>query len=338
MDCVEKCLEKHADTPSSEVIAAVHEKHCGCVVGGMNVFDEGLPEQCTYICKLYQNPICGGPGDFWGVFKEYDFKSLGSQGTYDPWRYIWYTVVVVKETTIQGASYATDGEVPERYYLHAIDAQYGEAKFQFQTRLGGIIHGLTYDIDGTRLVGLFNRMDVGRVNRSDPWDYMLATIKVSTALAKVEMIPSFYKIPITMPVSQNYMTFTGASAIIGTKDVFIFTQAEPATLKTNIVDRMYIVSIPDGKIIHEATLDFRVMQILANEKYGDVTALGPRKKTTSYLAMARVTQNDAGQQLVDWQYNPINVKPVGAYKQLQTGVREKEKVETKSESDTKSRQ
>ncbi|CAE7761394.1 unnamed protein product, partial [Symbiodinium sp. CCMP2456] len=77
---------------TGEIIVAVHEGMCGCVLSDMTTFREVPQSFCTYYCKYYRNPICGGFPDYWGVFREYDFSSLTMQGAYDPWRYIWFSL------------------------------------------------------------------------------------------------------------------------------------------------------------------------------------------------------------------------------------------------------
>merc|ERR1719162_1997425 len=78
-------------------------------------------------------------------------------------------------------------------------------------------------------------------------------------------------------------------------------------------DRVYFVRIPDGFIFNKGgvgLVDFKVLQIFANEKYGDVTAIGPRKgfqedkSSQSYIYLARVYQDYAEDKtVVDWRFN-----------------------------------
>ena len=42
---------------------------------------------------------------------EYEFQSFGSSGAYDVWRYMWYTVVVIKDSTIQSGQNVQVGNI-----------------------------------------------------------------------------------------------------------------------------------------------------------------------------------------------------------------------------------
>eukprot|EP00913_Durusdinium_trenchii_P033078 g30968.t1 len=102
--CVEVCRARYPNVRPAEIVAAVHGPRCGCHVGTLpETFSEVDSTYCTYQCKFYENPICGGPPSFWGVFVQYDFQAFSSHGAYDPWRKIWYTIAVVREATIIGA-------------------------------------------------------------------------------------------------------------------------------------------------------------------------------------------------------------------------------------------
>ncbi|CAK9114591.1 unnamed protein product [Durusdinium trenchii] len=133
--CVEVCRARYPNVRPAEIVAAVHGPRCGCHVGTLpETFSEVDSTYCTYQCKFYENPICGGPPSFWGVFVQYDFQAFSSHGAYDPWRKIWYTIAVVREATIIGAeAWNPDLQLdPERYYLHAASVQTGQAALEAQ--------------------------------------------------------------------------------------------------------------------------------------------------------------------------------------------------------------
>ncbi len=44
----------------------------------------------------------------------------------------------------------------------------------------GLLYGLQYDIDSTRLVGLYTNQFSGRLRTDLPWTYKLATILINT--------------------------------------------------------------------------------------------------------------------------------------------------------------
>lgn len=321
--CIEVCKNRYSDTPSRDIIAAVHDQLCGCVIpskGGMNQFSESddYSRDCNVPCKFFDNPICGGLPDYWGVFKEYDFQSLASAGAYDPWRYVWYTVVVVLERTID-PNIITDGlplqaddipVPPERYYLHAMDKQTGLARFEFQTRLPGLIQGLQYDLDSSRLVGLMVSHEIGRVRFETDWKYELWVAFINTTNIRMPNITWEDKRPHLLgqyQLDREQMSFTGLSAIVSKKslDTFVFILLEEQNSIKMHKHFIYFASIPDGRIIFKTSLDFRVLQFFSNEKYGDITAFGYRYKQIVYLYLGRVFfDKQEARKNVQWMYNP----------------------------------
>jgi hypothetical protein len=269
-DCIDVCAKRYKEATLGEIIVAVHAERCGCVINDMTQFKEVNSDFCTFGCKHFDNPLCGGAPDYWGVYKEYDEQSLSSQGAYDPWRSVWYTVVVIREQTIRGGVPPSEGVLPERYYLHAVSTNSGQSAYPYQTRLPGIVHGLQFDIDSTRLVGLFTEAEIGRTVEDENWEFRLIEIYINNTvetyprLIYEEDIDDFPRIPITMSISKEFLLFTGTSAIMSMngRDALIFTQLDPTErLVKNNKDRIYIVSVPDGGIIFEASLDFRVLHL-----------------------------------------------------------------------------
>jgi hypothetical protein len=177
--CVDFCTTKYEQVKKAWledqalVIVAVSEAQCGCVVDDMTQFVEVEKEYCNVNCPNYQNQLCGGESTstamaFWNVFIEYDYLSFGSMGAYDPWRYIWYSIVIVKQNTIAvnlgGASVH-----PERYYLHAVNEE-GIPIFPNQMELKHsqnnaelILYGITFDLNDSRIIGLALHKFVGRI-------------------------------------------------------------------------------------------------------------------------------------------------------------------------------
>ena len=62
-----------------------------------------------------------------------------------------------------------DGVMPERYYLHAADVVTGQAKYEVQMPVNGILYGMQWDLDQGRLVALHTEMDTGRINPNTQW-------------------------------------------------------------------------------------------------------------------------------------------------------------------------
>ena len=54
-------------------------------------------------------------------------------------------------------------------------------------------------------------------------------------------------------------------------------EVEGAASKKDMKDRMFIISVPDGEVLKDEGLDFKVLQFLTNEKFGDISAVGPRE-------------------------------------------------------------
>jgi hypothetical protein len=314
-------------------VAAVSNDRCGCALKTRlrELFAEVDTRFCDISCPAYANELCGGLPDYWGVFRDYDRLSLSGQGAYDPWRYIFYQVVTVEEP--DGREIDT---VPERYYLHAMSTSTGFALFEFQMRINppGMLYGLQYDIDSTRLIALFIDAVTARVEVRD-WTYKLATIIVNTSdyvnpniitLPRVRMqmttttmfrpAAAYQQSDVfqSLPYPLEYLSFTGSSAIIsqdGT-DSFVFSQVEGAASKKDMKDRMFIISVPDGEVLKDEGLDFKVLQFLTNEKFGDISAVGPRESigksypVQQYIHMAQVRYSEEDDtKKVDWMFSAM---------------------------------
>merc|ERR1719183_1596170 len=151
--------------------------------------------------------------------------------------------------------------------------------------VAGLLYGLQYDIDSTRLVALHTSAKVGRLRKDMDWQYKLCTITINTTFEtkptlQVALAP--IQIPDMESNSTRMMAISGASTILSIKalNCYIFTQASNAPQKKDMKDRVYFVRIPDGFIFNKGgvgLVDFKILQIFANEKYGDVSAIGPRK-------------------------------------------------------------
>jgi hypothetical protein len=324
-ECIEACAVVNSLNNTKRPIVAVSDSTCVCAQDDISLFtkEEGF-NICTYACKYYDNPLCGGPPStqnpgmtYYGVFREYDFQSMSTQGAYDPWRYIFYTVVALRETSITGGIQAPYGIEPERYYLHAVSTTNGSALFNYalQQPIGGLIYGLQYDIDSNRLVGMFTSSTVGRIDNQSVWSYSLATITITATNWKYVILSlQLVDISITSSTSSSYLNYNGVSAIMSVgHNLYLFTQGDTATQKQDIKDRLYIVTIPDGTIIFQAPLYFRVVQLFTNEKYGDITAIGPRYLSGTitgahqYLYLGRIYNDTATlSTAIDWPFNPSN--------------------------------
>jgi len=312
--CVLKCRDRYPDTPTKLIVAAVHNTRCGCarLVGTAlrDTFIEAHPDNCTIACPKFFNPFCGGLPNFWGVFKEYDYLSLGANGAIDPWRKIWYTVVVVLEREVTGVLDPDDQLDPERYYLMAVESDSGRAAFQYQLRLPGWVQGIQYDLDSSQIVGLLMSAAVGRKQISASWKYYLFVLTIWTGNASFPQL-TYPKEPPEMPlaytVSAEWTSFTSTSAIIS-KDkfgVFIFCQMNPKQQLRNSKHHVYLASIPDGNIIGDLALDFTVYQLIANEAFGDVTAAGSRYGEQQYVHIAKVYYDQVeARKRVNWLYDP----------------------------------
>lgn len=89
-NCVEVCKARYPNTPIKDIRAAVHGPRCGCAIGPIyETFSEVDSSFCTYTCKFYENPLCGGAPSFWGVFVQYDFQAFSAHGAFDPWQKVW---------------------------------------------------------------------------------------------------------------------------------------------------------------------------------------------------------------------------------------------------------
>jgi len=78
-------------------------------------------------------------------------------------------------------------------------------------------------------------------------------------------------------------------------------------------DRVYVVRIPDGFIIREEPIDFKVTALYSNQQFGDLSAIGPRLDVSfgggrqSYVYLGRIYRSAVeSRTLVDWAWSPIN--------------------------------
>jgi hypothetical protein len=281
-DCIKRCTDANPTVLSYHLYVAISGSRCGCSVSETSAADALLEEveetYCTLQCATFDNPLCGGNPIYWGVYMEYDMFSFAVQGAYDPTRYIWYTVVSIKVLTIKGGRAPPEYDeldnplVPERYYLSAVDAGTGLPLFHYQTRLNSIVYGMHADIDSSRLVGVALDVDTGRVIQNRNWEYKLLTLYVNTTIPNYPKIePTYGDLKISSAGSQRYMSYSGATTILSKLDLFIFTQNEDANLAKDMPDRVYVVMIPTGQFIHAQNVDFKFLQLFANEEFGDVT-------------------------------------------------------------------
>jgi hypothetical protein len=326
-ECLTRCKKKLVNTTSYDIIVAVHQQRCACVENDITTFKEVDKSNCDFGCFPYLNPLCGGAPSYWGVFIEYEAQSFSSQGTYDPRRYIWFSIVTVSEKRIRGG-YPPDQDQfglpinPERYYLHAVDTQTGDAMYEYQQRIFGILYGLQYDIDSTRLVGLFTEQDTGRVRSDAVWQYKLMILRINTTFASEPQVTPMLiplDIPTIMDSSKEYLAYNPATAINSQLDCFIFTQVQNAGFAYDMKEHLYIVNIIDGFIINDFELDFKVIQMFGNEKFGDISAIGPRypriaagglEGQNTFIHLARIAKNPLNDEInVYWMFDdPFNPK------------------------------
>jgi hypothetical protein len=319
-ECFEICMSRFPNVSSYNILVAVHGERCGCVLQNFNEFTSVPSTRCTFPCRYYRNPICGGQPSYWGLFVEYDYQSYTAHGAFDPWRSLWFTLVAISDSRIRGGTQTPDGVLPERYFLHAVDTFTGDAQYQYQLETAGVLYGLQYDIDSTRIVALHTRFDTGRTRSNMDWYYKLQTITINSTLdiSYPRMEPELsinMAVTTREPNSSAYLAISGASAILSVKsaNTYIFTQVSFAPLKSDTKDIVYFARIPDGLILNEGTagkVDFKILQLFANEKYGDVSAVGPRlgfqeeEPSQTYLYLARVYYDSVEEGVViDWMFD-----------------------------------
>lgn len=227
-----------------------------------------------------------------GLYMEYEYMSYGSAGAYDVWRFLWYTVVVIKDSTIrQGSSGAAGAAVgvidPERYYLHCTNED-GQSVFQNQIRITQVLlYGLEYDITGSRLISLAVPIQIGRTpvitaNTDDKWEYKITAIEIDESIMSfprltqvqhelndenLQSMSALYK---QSPAAQNNLVFTGASTIIGRTSFksYAVTQVEKSDKRAdhfflfNLIEEQNAgtgkTPLARVKLIHRQELGFKV--------------------------------------------------------------------------------
>jgi hypothetical protein len=293
-ECVNYCMESEfPGFHNGTVIAAVSNEKCGCALKERlhAVFTRADDRFCNTACPSYANELCGGelgPSagmEYWGVFRDYDRLSMSGPGAYDPWRYIFYQVVSIENPELVGGRRTIDSS-PELYYLHAMSTSNGKPFFEYQLPLNGLLYGLQYDIDSSRIVALYIDAMTARVEVRD-WSYKLAILTVNTSdtvrdptlglpriRMQMETVTMFRQAAAyqqtdvfsSLPAPLEYLSMTGAAAIVSTNNFscFVFAQVDEASDKRDMKDRVFIISIPDGKVLKDEPLDFKVLQFLTN--------------------------------------------------------------------------
>jgi hypothetical protein len=310
------------------VAIGIHKNYCTCI-DQMSEMLEVDRTRCDVSCPNYQNTLCGGsPNEdsdgFWNVFMEYDFQSLGSAGAYDPWRYIWYTVVMIKQSSITPSQTAEQAAAiaPERYHLHAVNEDGSPVfpnHFEFED---WIMYGLQFDVDSTRLVGLGIHRLVGRLASANEegmdnefWRFRLSVVNIdetnpnnvvlSQSISEITdglNNQNFGNVESAAPLRRS-LIWTGVSAIVSRTplDVFCFTQMDSEASDTSFFppgrddsqqlsrqDRLFIVHIDTATLVHHYSLGFKVLQMFGNNRYGNVAAVGNRGNVADAEFMAYV--------------------------------------------------
>eukprot|EP00392_Amoebophrya_sp_AT5.2_P011178 g11253.t1 len=339
-DCIDVCTGPGGLTRSEyyeqqkNVVIGISGLSCACVVENMAAFIEitgtaTIAEQCNIPClPSFSNTLCGGDGDVatnnWGLFMEYEYQSYGSSGAYDVWRYMWYTVVVIKDSTIrvgaQGQAVSSAVVInPERYYLHCTNEQ-GLAVFQNQVEVDDyLLYGLAYDITGSRLVALAVPASIGRTpvitqNADDKWSYKVVSIEIDES---DPMYPRLTQNPLELndenlqsmsglykssSVAQDNFVFTGASTIISRAEFRSY--AVTAVEKSNTrVDRFFLFSLIEEegvrtlsrvKLIYQQNLGFKGLQIFGDTRQGTISAVGPINGDMMYVVLGYLFRDSNG--------------------------------------------
>eukprot|EP00392_Amoebophrya_sp_AT5.2_P007108 g7122.t1 len=299
---------------------------CACVVDKMEAFIEidgpGLMTQCDIPClPSFSNPLCGGDGDVstnnWGLFMEYEYQSYGSSGAYDVWRYMWYTVVVIKDSTIragEGLGGPSNQIInPERYFLHCANEQ-GRAVFQNQIKITSfLLYGLEYDITGSRLAALAMPSNVGRTpivmqNTDDKWSYKLVTVEIDETdpmypkLTQVahdlndENLQSLSALYRANSQAQDNLVFTGVSCIIS-RSIFRSYAVTQVDKNDRRADRFFLFSLQEDagtgglsrvKLIHQQPLGFKALQLYGSTRHGTISCVGPMNGDMMYMAQSMI--------------------------------------------------
>ncbi|CAK8985126.1 Uncharacterized protein SCF082_LOCUS16885 [Durusdinium trenchii] len=112
-------------------------------------------------------------------------------------------------------------------------------------------------------------------------------------------------------MTAQFMAWTTNSAIYSRngQDVFVFTQAEPTGLLKNTKSRVYFISIPDAVIIEAQGLDFTVLQLLVNEKHGDVIAVGHRAGSMMIVTIAKIYFNEVPKKNQNARNGTLQLRP-----------------------------
>ena len=127
----------------------------------------------------------------------------------------------------------------------------GKPFFEYQLALNGLLYGLQYDIDSSRIVALYIDATTARVEVRD-WSYKLAILTVNTSdtvrdptlglpriRMQMETVTMFRQaaayqqtdIFSSLPAPLEYLSMTGAAAIISTNNFSCFVRPGRRGLK-----------------------------------------------------------------------------------------------------------
>jgi len=254
-------------------IAAMRGESCFCLTNrssldAVNVGSCGLKCTSTYFSSTAK--FCGGLGQHYSVYQEYDFSHPTAQGCYDPFRYIWYQSVAVEEQTLS----KTTGDLQPgfQWYLHASSTVSGEPMFPYQQQLNSMLFGLQYDLDGSRIMGYM----VPYWNGKTTDDIFYPTMKIWEMNSMQESNIRFWTQSFTlMREGEADMLSTGVTALDSIYDLYYMTV--PGIMSddgNHFLTRIYVLELDkEGRLLQFIDTDQQVAVLEVNDNTHEVFAV-----------------------------------------------------------------
>eukprot|EP00929_Paragymnodinium_shiwhaense_P107694 TRINITY_DN7403_c0_g2_i1.p1 TRINITY_DN7403_c0_g2~~TRINITY_DN7403_c0_g2_i1.p1 ORF type:complete len:2738 (+),score=375.77 TRINITY_DN7403_c0_g2_i1:179-8392(+) len=175
--------------------AAMMGQTCYCATAEQEfnvTYDDGLflenSSWCSQPCgDSYYNGIAGLCGGFYefvvSVYQTYDMSD-GAQGTYDPFRSLWWQTVGVEVPYFPNETTAPEDMLLHatqvRWFLHAVNVSSGAPVYPFHVEVEYMIQGLQYDLDASRLVG-YTAPYWGNKERAARWKPQIQVVQVNSS-------------------------------------------------------------------------------------------------------------------------------------------------------------
>jgi len=276
LTCTEMCEKKEY------TFAALKGDDCYCLPARNRIGDMVDASMCNLACpeEYFNGTIrfCGGNDNgnvtHFSLYQQYDFIHQGSQGCYDPWRFVWYQTVAVERTMENGTAPGLE------WYLHAVSIDTGEALFPYQLQLDQLVLGLQYDLDSSRIVGYAVPYWNDKPKATE-WSPVVRIFHVNTTVTSnivIQQVDVAFGVSL-MPGAEVAVMGNSVTAMDARNDVYYVTV--PSTdFATKIYGFDLGASTP-GRIVLNREVQQKVILLEVNSKYSTLFGVLQEKMSMS---------------------------------------------------------